>query len=320
MPSKSYVMKMRTQNFKDISVNLPSVNYNQKIKQGLENLINSSIDKNKLIERELQAYFEQHPSAILGALSGVESNHNIYGNLVISQPQIKDFTGDRKPDFLVVTYNSLQLFFNFIEIESPNKSIFNGTKVELHGDFTHAYNQLKQWTANEASIKLHCQYLQDHLFKGNFNEARKTIKFNYILVYGHQDQLTQTPSTRSTELLNTYFDRNLHFCTYSRVLRDFPGTFGMFSVKRNAEDDTFKAIGMVPFTNYGSDEWSDFHNVTGKVDVVLQNPDLTDKQKSKLILQIEELDKKSITEIHKMVSEEPPSEFGEDLDDLDELI
>jgi len=293
-------------NFKEVDYS----QYRQELSSELNTLVAQSINTDTKLERKLQSFFERYPSAILGALTGVPSHHNIFGNVIISQPQIKDYSGDRRPDFLVVTSNSLELYFNFIEIESPNKQIFKGDKVELHSDFYQAYGQLHQWKANIESLKAYIGHLKKNLFCDNFNLSRKTDKINYVLLYGNSDELISSPSNRQREFLSDFLPANIYHSTYSRLISNLYIPGGMFSVKRNSNDDTYSAIGITPFKTYETSEWSDFHNVTGKEEVIQSCPYLTETERNDVIKEIRALDPKNISEIHKLQLEEPATDLS----------
>src|ERR1017187_2563456 len=99
--------------------------YLSEVRDKLISLLNSQKDSVNNNEKKVQNFFEKYPTVLLPTLDDVEANYSIYGGLVISQPRFKSFEKDRQPDFLVVTSNSLNLYFNFIELEDPSKKIFN---------------------------------------------------------------------------------------------------------------------------------------------------------------------------------------------------
>src|SRR5580698_5435064 len=104
------------------------------------------------------------------AIADVEANYSVYGRLMISQPRLKSYKGDTQPDFLIVTSNSLNLYFNFIELEDANKKIFRSSGNELSTDFQHAYHQLIQWCSyNNGEVQDYCNHLVNSLFKDNFD-------------------------------------------------------------------------------------------------------------------------------------------------------
>jgi hypothetical protein len=268
-------------------------------------------------EKDLQQFFEQHPCALLGAIRDVPCNHNIFGNMVISQPQIKNYTGDRKPDFLIVTRNSQVLYFNFIEIECPSKKIFvSDGKVELTTQFHKANDQLHQWIANEDSLKSYCEHLKSTLFEENFDLARKTDTINYVLLYGDSSELTATSSVRRNQFLKTYFTDRRYHGTFSGLINDFQIPGGMFCVKRNPDNDTYEALGMVPFKKYGTSEWSDFHNITGKSEIISNCNFLSGPEKQKLLAEIATLDNKNRSEIDHLQQLETGTDVNEGLDDI----
>jgi hypothetical protein len=84
-------------------------------KTQMHDLIEIQRKANKKAERSLQLLLEKYPFLLTGCLAEVPGSHNIFSNIVISQPQFKSYSGDRSPDFLIITWNSLNFFFNFID-------------------------------------------------------------------------------------------------------------------------------------------------------------------------------------------------------------
>jgi len=314
-------MKIKITSFKDMLNDYKTIDYT-KYRDDVSKKLKSKFDECqssiKLQEGILQDFFEQYPCALLGAISDVPQAHNVLGNLIISQPRILDYTGDRKPDFVIVTRNSEQLFFNFIEIEDPSKKIFpaNG-KTALSSQFHDALSQLHQWQANENSMRECCDHLLKTIFSDNFDVNRKTIHINYVLLYGDKSELSGTSSLKKAQFKESFFKPPFYHSTYSRVMNNIYIPGGMFCVKRDAISDTYKAVGMVPFKNYGSSEWSDFHNITGKNHIILTDQYLDDADKQYLNKKIASMDTKSLSEVMQMQQAEP----GTDVDDgIDELL
>lgn len=272
------------------------------IKKQLTELIGLRENAKTKDEKALQLFFEEYPSALLSVLDGVDSQYAIFGNVIISQPKFKSFDGDRSPDFLIVSWNSMNFYFNYIEIEDPSKKIFAKTNQELTTDFTHSYNQLIQWSSfGKSEVEDYSIELLRTLFSQNHNNtSNKTLHYNYILLYGFSNEIEQL-SERHNNILQKYFSAtNMHHCTYSRLLRESTFRRKLFSVKKDPTTNKFKAIGFVPFKRYEYEEWSDFHNIIGKQDLIRKTSLLTDEEKDSLINQIDKLDKLSIEEIIKL--------------------
>jgi len=280
--------------------------YFDKVKLDLKTLINERRSAPDKKERLIQSFFEQNPSSCLSCLAGVESQYRVFGQLIIAQPSIKSLDGDRRPDFLIVTWDSLNLYFNFIEIEDPSKLIFAQSGLNLSNDFNQAFGQLKQWKSfQNDEVKEYCARLLTSLFYENFNNTRdKYLNYNYILVYGFSDEVS-AKGPRFNALLQDYFkEANVHHCTYSRLLANIRDEAGMFTVKKDSGENNFYAVSMSPFRKYGPDEWSDFHNIVGKQIVVEHADYLTKEEKGKLISEINDLDGKTVKEIHRLMDDD----------------
>ena len=277
---------------------IPTKVYLDQISQELSTILSKSKDGRN--EDALHEFFEKYPVALLHAIDDVPANYHIYCGCVISKPTIKSLDGDRQPDFLIITSNSLNLYFNFIEIESSDKTIFRSSDQSVTADFSQAYNQLKQWSSfDNDEIKDYCNSLLDSLFKDNYDS--RTVKkhhYNYILVYGSFEEI-ENYGKRYNDILQSYFEaKNLHHCTYSRIKNDFRFYPQLFTVKKDQKLNKFEAIGFVPIKHYGFDEWMNFHNISGKSELVVQTNLLTDEEKKILIDEITHWDAKSYQQIH----------------------
>jgi hypothetical protein len=249
-------------------------------------------------EKKLQEFFEKYPTALLPTLDGVEAQHSIFGSAVISQPRVKRNVSDFKPDFLIITWHSLGLFYNFIEIEASNKK-FLRKDGEPTSSFTQAYNQLKHWKNNQFdAISEYVKFLKKHLFTDAFNWTEdKKISYNYILVYGFSKELKSAKEGKKDVVLS-YFQGNERLCTYSRIQENI-GYHGrpLFSVKWDYKSKKFQAIGVAPFNFYDPFYWSELHLVQNK-DAVVQSSSIFDQdEKTKLIDKMAKLDSMSYSEI-----------------------
>ncbi|WP_343486852.1 Shedu anti-phage system protein SduA domain-containing protein [Allomuricauda sp. d1] len=269
------------------------------VKKEFKELIELRKKSSSRDEKAVQEFIEKNPFCILSALGGIDANYAFLGNVVISQPQLKSADGDRAPDFLIVSRNSLNLYFNFIELEDPSKKVFKATEQCPSSDFMQAYNQLKQWSSfSKNEVQNYCAELLRTLFKDNFNNTpEKKIHYNHILVYGFSDEITKL-GERYNNLLQEYFNEsNLKHCTYSRMINELRFNQPFFTVKKDVKSNKFKAIGCTPFRSYKIDEWSEFHNIIDKEVVINESEYFTEDEKKKLINEISELDNKTVKEI-----------------------
>ncbi len=288
----------------------------EQIKSQLTDLLEERKNSNQRDERAVQKFFEANPYALLSVLSGVDSHYDIFGNIIISQPKFRSFDGDRHPDFLIVTWNSLNLYFNFIEIEDPSKKIFSNANQQPSSDFLQAYNQLIQWSSfGKNEVEDYCEELLRSLFNDNFNNTNdKTRHYNHILLYGFSQEITQL-GERHNHILQQYFNtQDKHHCTYSRLLSGLRFEQPLFTVRKDTATNKFKAIGFVPFKSYVIGDWSDFHNITHKQELIKSSDLMADDEKEELIKQIDELDNKTLAEIIKINSSDLGTTLHDDFD------
>lgn len=280
--------------------------YFSQVKKDLKELIDKRRNASTLEESKLQEFFVQYPSSLLSSLNGIDSQYQVLGNCIITQPILKSHDGDRKPDFLIVTWNSLNLYFNFIEIEDPSKKIFKARKQELTSEFYQAYNQLKQWKSfSKNEIESYCNSLLTTLFRDNFNNTPDKVKnYNYIIVYGFGEEV-KNKGEKYNHLLQNYFtESDIYHCTYSRLARTIRNKSGIFTVKKNHELNKFVAVACTTFSSYRPSDWSELHNIEDKITVIEKHPIIEEEHKKKLITEINELDNKPLKEIHKIMDDD----------------
>ena len=268
--------------------------YLEDVRRKLTKLLEEQKIADNYREKKVQVFFEEYPCALLGALSGIPMKDSIFNNVIISQPRFRSVDKDRQPDFLVVTYNSLQIFFNFIELEDPSKTVFLDSISEMpSSEFHRAFAQLRQWaTFQNGEVEKYCDSLIDALSKDSYDSPQKKIRhYNYLLVYGFSEEVL-SHSVKYNGILQDYCgEKKYHHCTYSRLLDNMQmGRYPLFSVKKLGKNGHYKALGFVPFENYVTYLWHSFHNIVNKQDVVYKSPWLTDEQKEKLANQMTEMD------------------------------
>lgn len=293
--------------------------YFKNAKAEFKNLIESRKNADTKDEKSVQEFIENNPFILTSALNGVNANYAFLSRLILSQPNLKSLDGDRKPDFLIVSRDSLNLYFNFIEIEDPSKRFFKKDSTQLTSDFTQAYHQLREWNsyAND-EVKKYCKKLLETLFRDNFNNnPDKNLHFNFVLVYGFSDEIQELGGRHNNILGNYFNESNLFHCTYSRMLQNFKTELlPFFSVKKKASTNQFKAIGLTPIGDYQINEWSEFHNIKEKEQVIKSSSFFTDMEKDDLISKIKEFDSKNKREIYKLMD----LDEGLDVTSFDELL
>jgi len=242
---------------------------------------------------------------------------------IISQPRIKSYSRDRQPDFLIITTNSMELYFNFIEIESPAKKLFHHKDYDVSDEFKHALSQLRQWKSyNKDVIPQYCKDLIDKIFKDNGDLTKdKAWHYNFVLLYGNSKEIAAKNDSTYNNLITSHFtEHDLHHITFSRLMDAYTFKFPLMTILRKATDNQFHAIGMVPLKSYGLDEWINYHLILGKEELVKDSELLNDTEKEELIKQITELDALDAKKIWKR-NDLTTWEFGSDINfDIDKLI
>lgn len=132
-------------------------------------------------EADIQAFLERHPSLLPG-LSDLHNGplHNIIATKLPLGP-------DYQTDFAFISRHSMALQFTFIEIERPDKPIFN-----KDGSFSQTFQQARQqvgdwalWGRNNVGALL--QMFSPMFTNYNGTEDLKTVRA--YLVYGRRAEL-----------------------------------------------------------------------------------------------------------------------------------
>lgn len=181
--------------------------YYSKIIKEYEFLLKNNGDQEKVF----QQFFEENPSFLPGALELFgHSGHYPYLDALISQPEIGSVFR-RKPDFVWLANDSLNFVPVFIEIEKPNKKMFNedGTTT---AKVNQALGQIHEWQYL-LNDPINIQMLYDY-FDLPLDIRKKTFKPQFLLVYGRRKEydgnriLTGIRAARKTSEIDIMsFDR-----------------------------------------------------------------------------------------------------------------
>lgn len=164
-------------------------------------------------EQEIQDYLEHRPELLPGLF---DFHNGPLHDVVISKfPLGADF----KCDFAFLTRNSMQLQFTFIEIEEPNKPIFN-----KDDSFTKEFNQARQQIADWgiwAEKNLHTLIEMFSPMFEYYPVENDSKDFRFYLIYGRRAEVEMSkkrkerwsgiqPNSASKSIVMS-FDR-LRFC------------------------------------------------------------------------------------------------------------
>lgn len=272
--------------------------YLDTMKSQFESLLKSLENGNTKNEAAVQRFIENAPIAITGILSNLHASYNIAGGVLISQPRIKDYSGDRQPDFLLVTCNSLNVYFNFIEIECPTKLFLQKNRRKISKNYFEAVAQVREWESSFTSkLEEYSNNLVEKLFVDcpDFNN-KKNINHSYTLVYGSSNEIDIRNDAELNKQVQSYVT-GINLVTYSRLVKEMGFRGPLISIKRKSGLNQFIALGMVPWKNYGIDEWQNYHLVLEKEQVVRNCSFLSEDERNILINKMNKLDKMTKEEI-----------------------
>lgn len=160
-------------------------------------------------EKLFQDFFEKNPCFVPNDDQyKLTSGHGPFMWSLITQPNIYGIL-NRKPDFLWLGKDSMNFSPTFIEIEAPDKKIFN-KDYSLTREFTQARQQLADWKTTLNMPVNQMKFFDD--FAIPLDMRRLAFKPLYVLVYGRRsefegnDFLTQKRSgiMGADELLMSY--------------------------------------------------------------------------------------------------------------------
>ena len=157
--------------------------YEKRLKSEWEKLLDSDCD-----EKDIQCFLEKHPCLLPGAFNMKgKSGHYPFPDALISQPCLSGI-GERIPDFMWLSTNSLEFEPVLIEIEKPNKKLFKSNKVQT-SEFTQAQSQLAEWKRwfNEPANQ---QVFFDNYDIPYYIRERK-LRVSCVLIYGRRSEFEQ---------------------------------------------------------------------------------------------------------------------------------
>ena len=264
--------------------------YYKTIKDQFSALIEREKVADRFGENTVHAFIEKHPLCLLGTVMNNKiDGYYLYGDCIFSK--ISFGTWERRvPDFIIITYNSVEVVFNFIEIEAPNRKIFNG-QSDLTADFNHSFTQLEDWKRlfPTNSLEMERKMVASCFSDMGIYDGARAVKAKYILVYGSSDEYRKD-EIKAQRLLEKFSNAGFHFMSYDRLIRQFVLERGIYTVKFNRESGGFKAVGWAPYLNYGINRRRSFGRLENKVMLANESTVLTDEQKGKLSEQILRLD------------------------------
>jgi hypothetical protein len=214
-------------------------------------------------ESEFQVFFERHPCMLpwIGGLSDI-GHHGLFPGAVISQPRLPDFDG-AIPDFLLVTRNSMNIYANFVEIETPQKPWFtrNGHPTHL---LTQAIDQLRTWSSWFSDPVNTLRFQQTYKLP---EKGFRIFKPRFALVYGRRTDSSLTERTIPKRTKMQAIDEE--FMTFDRLFPD-PGAAQALTVRLKGRK--YVAISVPPTVELSPLHAEDWRLIRGKEEAVMRSP------------------------------------------------
>lgn len=215
--------------------------YEEKVNEEYESLLLNKSDD----EKSFQDFFEWNPSFVPGAFEviGQSGHYPLYDSL-ISQPELGSVIR-RKPDFLWIAKNSLQLCPVFIEIEKPSKKMFTRSG-DVASDFTHAYGQLQEWQTLLNDPTAQQTFFQCYGISDDYRSLQ--FKPQYLLIYGRREEYEGNKMLIGKR--NAYQNDSIRIMSFDRLRPDYNSRNFITSVISNGE---YKALHIAPTFRYRPD-------------------------------------------------------------------
>lgn len=144
------------------------------------------LEKNSFNEAVFQNFFERHSAYVPGGFDVDDSSgHGPYVVSLISKPSLSGYF-KRIPDFMWMASYSGVFHPIFIEIEAPNKKVFNKDNSATK-DFNQAMDQLRHWKiwiddpSNKGIFMKKFRLANTHLASNRFLPK-------LLLIYGRRDE------------------------------------------------------------------------------------------------------------------------------------
>lgn len=171
----------------------------------------SLIDDPNCNENKIQDFLEKNTMFIPKRFM---ENHGISGNVIISKLQL----GTKyETDFAFVSKCTNYWNVVLIEIEKPNKNIFN-KEDNFSAEYTHAKGQINLWKESieqDSSLKESVLKSLDNLFFP-ISMKNNPINFKYVLVYGRSNEINNEQRKLRFNQENNR-DSDISVVTYDRL-------------------------------------------------------------------------------------------------------
>lgn len=196
-------------------------------------------------EKIFQSFFEENPLCMPGAFELIgASGHYPHNSALISHPKLGDLDMLRIPDFMWLAQDSSEFCPVLIEIEKPNKKLYNGSGQQT-AEFSQAYGQIQEWKAllNKPNVIMD---FYDY-YEIPISLRNKNFNPQYCLIYGRRSEFenNEALNRKRSQLTND----DIILMSYDRVLDLIQKCQGEF-VTCNVVKKRYKVIHISPTYKY----------------------------------------------------------------------
>jgi len=250
--------------------------YRAHVRRVWPTLLNSDRQRN---ERVFQQFLERHPCLLPDAYSYFQRGATPCTGGVFTQPELPGFRAKR-PDFMVMSYDSEALTVLLIEIEAPGKKWSTKTGTST-AEFTQARDQLLQWKTWFREPENRVQFCKLYRIDQRVLETRQMMP-RYALIYGRRAEVESKPAFAKKRSEIASHDEVL--MTYDRLapssrLADQP----TLRLSRSEVDTKVEVVSVPPTLQLGPHTAREFGNWTNLRDAVRANPLITAERRQFLL-------------------------------------
>lgn len=230
-------------------------------------------------EAPFQRFLEKHPCLLPDPYACFQRGATRYTGGVFTQPELPGFRAKR-PDFMVMTYDSEAVVVLLVEIEAPAKtwSTKAGTST---AELTQARDQLLQWKAWFREPENVIQFCKLYRIDQRTLETRQLMP-RYVLIYGRRAEVESKPAFAKKRADIAAHDEVL--MTYDRLapsprLAELP----MLRLNRSDVDTKIEVVSVPPTLHLCPQTAREFASWASLRDAVRDNALITTERKQFLL-------------------------------------
>lgn len=227
-------------------------------------------------EDVFQRFLEKHPCLLPHPYSCFQRGATIYARGVITQPELPGFRAKR-PDFMVLGYDSEAVVPLLIEIEAPAKPWSNNSGFSS-AKFTQARDQLVEWKTWFREPENILQFCRLYGIDDRTRETRQLLP-RYAPIFGRRQEVESRPGFAKKRALLASSDEV--FMTYDRLSASSRlGGLPTLRLSRAHVETTTEVVSVPPTLRLGPHTAREFSTWVGLREAVEANALIATERKA----------------------------------------